>query len=443
MLLKVGSLAAAVLIFSGCTSVQRTLTISNATESELDAVLVQSSDLPGWSSEGVVGPVSQDVIQASENAYAESGGMLCDTAPRRGPEFTSPDGQYYVASYAERVCGDVMEFARNSVESYTTAAEFEAAGGASGPRVLEFSAAEVRVSDALPNLVWGEPVSAVTVYRIDALLSAPEGTVRMERLEVSVYSSKIASTVIFESYDAQVDRALATRVTAAVASRMGTEAPTSRNIGAATPTDTVDHRSVLLQTANSIARDANALAAFNEGRASNETNNDNIDQAVNEAMLSTSDGWSVDTGHQNGAQISFGAYTVCITAQPGSPARAVVEQSTCATAVNQKVAWNPPGFDMVNADETLALRWLPEKDAANVSCEATEGCWFVEVLSRIGCSSVRVELNVVTASGSTLATLSGELRAKLQPGARGVVVVEAYDSYGAEPLAQIVDATCR
>lgn len=222
MLLKVGSLAAAaVLIFSGCTSAQGTFTISDATESELDASLVQGGDLPGWSFEGVAGSPSQADIQATKDRYAKSGDLLCDTAPRQGPEYTSPDGKHYVTSGAERICGDVAEFARNNTESFTSKAELEDALG-SGVRVLEFSAAEVRVSDALPNLVWGESVSIVTAYRIDALFSVPEGTVRMDRLEVSLYSSKVVSTIFFESYDAQVDQDMATRVTAAVSRRMRT-----------------------------------------------------------------------------------------------------------------------------------------------------------------------------------------------------------------------------
>jgi hypothetical protein len=446
MILKVVYLAVAILVFSGCTSLQRTLTISDATEAELDATLVQSGDLPGWVSEGSVRTMPQGDVQNIEDAYAESGSMLCDTAPRQGPTFTSPDGKYYVASAAERVCGDVMEFARNNVENINAKADLESTMAEVGARVLEFSAAEVSVSDTLPNLVWGDTVSAITIYRITALLAIPEGNVRMERLEVAVYSPKVASTTFFEAYDVPVDRTLATRVISTIARRHGTETSTADSPGTATPpTDSIDYRGVLEQTAGAIARDANALAAFNEGRTSNETNNANIDEAVNYAALQASDGWSVDTGHRNGAQLSYGTYTVCITVQSGSPARAVVEQSPCANTANQELAWSPAGFDMVNADETLAVRWLPERDAAKMSCQDAQLCWYVEVLSRIGCSSVRVELNVVTDSGSALATITGELRANLQPDTKGIVVVKSYDSYdeyGTEPLAQIVDATC-
>lgn len=92
--------------------------------------------------------------------------------------------------------------------------------------------------------------------------------------------------------------------------------------------------SVAEQTARSIARDANALAAFNTGAATNETSNANIDDATDEAALSTDDGWTVDTAETNGADITLaknGSTDVyCISVTAGSPDRATVASGDCA-----------------------------------------------------------------------------------------------------------------
>lgn len=91
--------------------------------------------------------------------------------------------------------------------------------------------------------------------------------------------------------------------------------------------------SVAENTAASIARDANALAAFNSGSGANETNDGNIDAAVAEVGLDTADGWAVDTSSTAGAQIALsknGATdTYCISVTAGTPDRATVASGTC------------------------------------------------------------------------------------------------------------------
>jgi len=92
--------------------------------------------------------------------------------------------------------------------------------------------------------------------------------------------------------------------------------------------------SVAEQTARSIARDANALAAFNTGAATNETSNANIDAATAEANLLEADGWTVDTAEANGADITLAkngeTTTYCISVTAGSPDRATVASGDCA-----------------------------------------------------------------------------------------------------------------
>lgn len=90
-------------------------------------------------------------------------------------------------------------------------------------------------------------------------------------------------------------------------------------------------------TARAIARDANALAAFNTGTDTNQATNANIDTAVGETMLSTDDGWAVDTAEANGADITLtkngtaSIYCISVTAASGSqPARATVSSGDCA-----------------------------------------------------------------------------------------------------------------
>lgn len=91
--------------------------------------------------------------------------------------------------------------------------------------------------------------------------------------------------------------------------------------------------SVAENTAASVARDANALAAFNAGSAANETDDTNIDAAVAELGLSTADGWAVDTSSTTGAQIALtkngNTDTYCISVTAGSPDRATVASGTC------------------------------------------------------------------------------------------------------------------
>lgn len=86
--------------------------------------------------------------------------------------------------------------------------------------------------------------------------------------------------------------------------------------------------SVAENTAKAIARDANALAAFNSGSSVNVTDDADIEAAVAETTLSTDDGWAWnDTANslsltKNG---STQTHYVCVASQ-----RAVVQSTACA-----------------------------------------------------------------------------------------------------------------
>ncbi len=76
--------------------------------------------------------------------------------------------------------------------------------------------------------------------------------------------------------------------------------------------------SVAENTAKAIARDANALAAFNAGANANLTDNGDIDDATADTTLSGDDGWTVSTADANGARIELDkngkkqVYTICV-----------------------------------------------------------------------------------------------------------------------------------
>jgi len=90
--------------------------------------------------------------------------------------------------------------------------------------------------------------------------------------------------------------------------------------------------SVAENTAKTIARDANALATFNTGAATNETSQANIDAALAEATLSTTDGW-VTSSSTAGAEIALtkngATSTYCVSVTAGTPDRATVANATC------------------------------------------------------------------------------------------------------------------
>lgn len=90
--------------------------------------------------------------------------------------------------------------------------------------------------------------------------------------------------------------------------------------------------SVAENTAKAIARDANALAAFNSGADANVTANDDIKDALCETTLATSDGWAYAASTSGASTISLtkngdlvGQYTISV-----SDGRAVVAKDTGA-----------------------------------------------------------------------------------------------------------------
>jgi len=85
--------------------------------------------------------------------------------------------------------------------------------------------------------------------------------------------------------------------------------------------------SVVENTAKAIARDANALAAFNSGDQANLTSDANINSAIGETSLDTADGWASDAA-ANSVSLSKNGNTetfhICVVAD-----RAVVQTGTC------------------------------------------------------------------------------------------------------------------
>ena len=85
--------------------------------------------------------------------------------------------------------------------------------------------------------------------------------------------------------------------------------------------------SVVENTAKAIARDANALAAFNSGDQANLTSDANINAALDETALDTADGWAKDNG-ANSVALSKNGNTETFYICDGG-ARAVVQTGTC------------------------------------------------------------------------------------------------------------------
>jgi type IV pilus assembly protein PilA len=85
--------------------------------------------------------------------------------------------------------------------------------------------------------------------------------------------------------------------------------------------------SVVENTAKAVARNANALAAFNDGDQANLTSEGNIDEAIGDIALDTADGWAKDTA-DNSIELSKNGNTETYYVCDGG-ARAVVQTGTC------------------------------------------------------------------------------------------------------------------
>ncbi len=91
--------------------------------------------------------------------------------------------------------------------------------------------------------------------------------------------------------------------------------------------------SVAENTAKAIARDANALAAFNTDDLTNLTSNTNIDVALDDTVLNPADGWTKSTADADGGYIylekngKVQAFTICVDSN-----RAVVASAGTSTS---------------------------------------------------------------------------------------------------------------
>lgn len=85
--------------------------------------------------------------------------------------------------------------------------------------------------------------------------------------------------------------------------------------------------SVVENTAKAVARDANALAAFNSGADANLTSDSNINAALDETTLDTADGWAKDNAANSVSLSKNGnteTYHICVVSD-----RAVAQTGTC------------------------------------------------------------------------------------------------------------------
>ena len=95
--------------------------------------------------------------------------------------------------------------------------------------------------------------------------------------------------------------------------------------------------SVAENTAKAIARDANALAAFNAGDNANVTSTTNVTDAINDTALSTNDGWTVDATNYSISLTKNGnteTFYICIDALDldNDTASAAVDRAVVSTA---------------------------------------------------------------------------------------------------------------
>jgi prepilin-type N-terminal cleavage/methylation domain-containing protein len=95
--------------------------------------------------------------------------------------------------------------------------------------------------------------------------------------------------------------------------------------------------SVAKNTAAAIARDANALAAFNSGPTANVTSDGNIDAAIGDTTLNTADGWTKSTSSNSVSLVKNGnteTFYICVQAidLDGDTATAAVDRAVVSTS---------------------------------------------------------------------------------------------------------------
>ena len=186
---------------SSCTSVMRAISKSNVSSEELRSVLLQSVDVPGWS----IDPSVESSL--SDSALAKLEDQVCDIdAAEEGATYTSTSGDLDVSSGAEPVCGTGAESREATILAEDTYRQVYQETFV----VSDFSYTRV-------DLGLGEDT---LVYLVTAQLTGPEFSVSYEAYEVSIFSDRLAATVVMRGYDRVVPQDELLRLSNLVKSRV-------------------------------------------------------------------------------------------------------------------------------------------------------------------------------------------------------------------------------
>ncbi len=186
---------------TGCAEVSRELTISEVTSAELQSVLVQPVDLPGWTSEEVQPVAGTERVQNRfEEEVTSDGSYICDLEPVTGSLYTSPEETRTVVSQAERICGassDVLEYTISKEAAYREAerAQLTANLASAGVSVTDYESSRVELGLG----------SDVIAYQTAALLQGAEQSLEYQSFTVTIFGEKVATTLFFEGYGVPVD----------------------------------------------------------------------------------------------------------------------------------------------------------------------------------------------------------------------------------------------
>jgi hypothetical protein len=211
-------LAALLLLVAGCAEVSRELTISDATAEDLRESLVQQADLPGWTAEEAVSSAGAE--RALDNTATEleaEGNYVCDLAPVEGPSFANAEETLVVYSTAERVCGDLASYMARTLANESVYAE--GSRNSLAANLATYGVSLTNFSYERANLGLD---SETHVYEIRADLQTTEGTLKYAAYEVSVYSSRIVTTLYIEGYGVAVPEQDVTRLAGLIRARLNT-----------------------------------------------------------------------------------------------------------------------------------------------------------------------------------------------------------------------------
>lgn len=195
---------------SSCTSVMRAISKSNVSSEELRSVLLQSVDVPGWS----IDPAVESSL--SDSALAKLEDQVCDIdAAEEGATYTSASGDLDASSGAEPVCGTGAASREATIlgeDTYRQVYQETIVAEAATENFVVSDFSYTRV-----DLGLGEDT---LVYLVTAQLTGPEFSVSYEAYEVSIFSDRLAATVVMRGYDRVVPQDELLRLSNIVKSRV-------------------------------------------------------------------------------------------------------------------------------------------------------------------------------------------------------------------------------